>query len=485
MDSRLWRTAAVFGYAWMAVFATALPLASIWMAADNRDAWRFTLWTFLDVLLLVTLVALPCATVLAGLHEVTRARGRAVWHVVRAIGMGLVLTALVGLAAMQSETTLEPFQAHMRWFAAAWSILLLVPLLHRAGLRTLKTSAKIFAPLPLVLLAWFATVRQPDCRLDAVPENLSTESAAVGGPVCFLMFDALDRPTVIENTGNLARFPNLRQCVNDYTWFPNSVSPHHKTRHTTPSVLFQRPELATLDDRGRWHFASGDTGLVLADLPSLFEMLRQPGDVCFACGTHVEYAEMLSGRDVSVREHALWYPVHADVGERMQVMTYHVSTYAYWPMARRLFGAKDGVVEMSQDLHESAIRAIRQNRNGMIGFFHFLWPHPPFAYGPDGLLPPEQIAGRDEMTAYLSNMDYTDVKLGELLQALRDTGVYDQSTIVIFGDHGYPYENQPPLIVKLPGQTSGRVVEDKIGAHQIVRWLHAQPEFTRVRPPRN
>lgn len=483
-QSRRWRAAAIIGYTWMGVFATALPLISVWTDRENREAWRFTLHTYLDLLLLVTLVAAACALLLGVLHESTRGIWRAGWHLVVAISMGLVLTALIGLAAMRFEASLVPYQANMRWLAVAATGLFLVTPLRRHGARLLAGAARLMSPLPLVLLVWFAAVRQPDCRLDPVPESAPGAEATAGGPVYFFMFDALDRTTVIENEQALARFPNLRQCVHDYTWFSDSVSPHHKTRHTTPSVLFQRPELATLNDSGQWHFAGLRDGTLLSDLPSIFDMLRQPGDICIACGTHVEYTEMLRGRDVYIREHPLWYPSHDPLADRLPVMSFHASSYAYWPMARRVFGDSDGVVAMSQDLHSSAIRTIRQNGSNVVGFFHFLWPHPPFVYGPDGLLPADSIAGRDPSDAYLSNMAYADARLGELLQALRETEVYDQSTIVIFGDHGYPYDRQPPLIVKLPFQSAGRSITDRIGAHQIVNWLHRQPEFTRLRPPR-
>jgi lipoteichoic acid synthase len=78
-----------------------------------------------------------------------------------------------------------------------------------------------------------------------------------------------------------------------------------------------------------------------------------------------------------------------------------------------------------------------------------------------------------EMTAnYLESVHYTDAALGEFIQKLKDSGMYDDSLIVLYGDHTAKYDaftddagnkidlnsvsgKRIPLFVKLPGETTG------------------------------
>lgn len=72
---------------------------------------------------------------------------------------------------------------------------------------------------------------------------------------------------------------------------------------------------------------------------------------------------------------------------------------------------------------------------------------------------------------YLENINYTDSALGEFLDKLKGEGLYDDSLIVLYGDHsakiesfgldGYSFDSQNvqdrkvPLLMKIPGQSEG------------------------------
>lgn len=54
---------------------------------------------------------------------------------------------------------------------------------------------------------------------------------------------------------------------------------------------------------------------------------------------------------------------------------------------------------------------------------------------PDGYIPLDY--GQKMKQAYLSAVSYTDTNMGMVLQTLKDTGKYDETTIVFIGDHGW------------------------------------------------
>ena len=74
---------------------------------------------------------------------------------------------------------------------------------------------------------------------------------------------------------------------------------------------------------------------------------------------------------------------------------------------------------------------------------------------------------------YLQAIHYTDAALGEFIDQLKADGLYDDSIIVLYGDHTAKYDKftsdegivdpntiagkNVPLIIKLPGQTTGKI----------------------------
>lgn len=87
------------------------------------------------------------------------------------------------------------------------------------------------------------------------------------------------------------------------------------------------------------------------------------------------------------------------------------------------------------------------------------------------------------VAAYDSEIAYSDEQVGRLLAALKQTGIYDQSLIIVTSDHGeamtegrtffthgqslYQREVHVPLLVKLPYQTEPRVVDDYVSTLDI------------------
>lgn len=102
----------------------------------------------------------------------------------------------------------------------------------------------------------------------------------------------------------------------------------------------------------------------------------------------------------------------------------------------------------------------------------FLWvhlfePHDPYE-------PPEPYRSRNPGRPYDGEVAYTDALVGELRAGLEQRGVFDDAVVVLTGDHGeglgdhgeafhgffiYDSTVHVPLIVRLPGEGGGRVVD--------------------------
>jgi Tfp pilus assembly protein PilF len=117
------------------------------------------------------------------------------------------------------------------------------------------------------------------------------------------------------------------------------------------------------------------------------------------------------------------------------------------------------------DVRDATLKWLRQQQGDkpLFCWIHLFDPHDPYE-------PPEPFRSQYAGNPYAGEVAYADKVFGELLQALREAGLYEKSLILVVGDHGeglgdhqesthgyYLYDPTllVPLIMKLP--TNGRI----------------------------
>ncbi|MEM7142405.1 MAG: sulfatase-like hydrolase/transferase [Actinomycetota bacterium] len=133
--------------------------------------------------------------------------------------------------------------------------------------------------------------------------------------------------------------------------------------------------------------------------------------------------------------------------------------------------------------------AIQPSDQPMFGYLHLVLPHQPWVLREDGT-EYDVAAGRYDFEAdhsdpwtvqlgrqrHLLQTQYADRLVGLLVEHLTELGIYDQSMIVVLGDHGVAFQPgqssrsitddnlfeiaYTPLLIKAPGQTEG-VLDDQ------------------------
>ncbi|MFC1783960.1 sulfatase-like hydrolase/transferase, partial [Planctomycetota bacterium] len=103
-------------------------------------------------------------------------------------------------------------------------------------------------------------------------------------------------------------------------------------------------------------------------------------------------------------------------------------------------------------------------------FLHYFDPH--YEYEP-----PEPFASRYSDDLYAGEIAYTDQCIGQVIDQLKKLGLYDSTLLIIVGDHGeglgehgesthgyYIYQStiQVPFIVRAPGKTKPREIEENV-----------------------
>jgi phosphoglycerol transferase MdoB-like AlkP superfamily enzyme len=119
--------------------------------------------------------------------------------------------------------------------------------------------------------------------------------------------------------------------------------------------------------------------------------------------------------------------------------------------------------------------------------------HAPYTHVPYDRRPiqvPESLHGSN-VANWVGAISYADMALGQFLDWLKETGLYDESIVIVYGDHkaikelklegpdkqivegllGHPYSvvdrQKVPLLIHLPGQTEGGVINTTTGITDI------------------
>jgi hypothetical protein len=145
------------------------------------------------------------------------------------------------------------------------------------------------------------------------------------------------------------------------------------------------------------------------------------------------------------------------------------------------------------------VRSIRRGSKPTFYFKHALLPHAPWRYLPSGrqfrdgktqrlyswnLLHFTRWLVDQSYQRHLLQVGYTDRLLGRALARLRATGLYDRALIVVTADNGEGFGRLgngheisrrnagdialTPLLIKLPGQRSGRIVRRHVRTMDLV-----------------
>ena len=105
-------------------------------------------------------------------------------------------------------------------------------------------------------------------------------------------------------------------------------------------------------------------------------------------------------------------------------------------------------------------------------YVHFPIPHYPFVFDSKGFVNQywEWILEGGKVNSYekyVKQLVFSDKKVGEIVQKLKDKNLYDRSLIIITSDHGYFRDDDDdmtkvPLLIKAPFQKSRHVVRQRV-----------------------
>ena len=350
--------------------------------------------------------------------------------------------------------------------------------------RWLRLWLRYLAPAPLVFALLFVTT-SPGGKLLLAAGNGPRPAQPTGGaaprpPVVMVLFDEFPLQSLLDSHGRIDRrvYPNLAGVANRATWYRNATGVSGFTQWAVPAMLTGRypskatapiaqqypDNLFTLLD-GSYHLKVDE--LVTRLCPT--ERCAPGGDpVAGGIGAVLGDTARLLGQVVSPYDHDV---DPAGIAGRPAMLT---------PQGE--VPGSDQVARWARFL--GSIQ--RTDPQPTLYFEHVLLPHGPWQYLPDGTRYPADSYGlRLKETQYgqgvwetnherhLLQLAFVDGLVGQLVQRLRQQGLWDRALVVLTADHGNGFsvgdtarrlgsDNAAslmwvPLLIKTPHQRAGRV----------------------------
>ncbi len=447
----------------------------------------------LFVLLLVGGFPLALVGIEAALSCVSRRLGRAARLVFVSLLVALIVLPVAKRAGLGGRETLALALAsgglagvlYARWTLA------------RSFLSLLACAPPVFA---LMFLATtpvgrlVSTVQAADVVVSAAPSETT---------VVFLVLDELPLAGLLERdlTIDEELFPNFARLAADSLWLRNATANHAYTNQVVPALL---------------------TGRLPAQ-QRIPPTLREHPDNLFAllAGSHRIVADEVATRLCAPEWNSLadeggaalrWEGLLRDVSLVFLHMALPEALATRLPPVSETWGGFGGGGDDDGDGLDTREDATRQfdaflgqlaaDAEPTLYYLHLMLPHKPWNRLRNGKryaesarlvgkgrspgivrLNPE-VSSELSMQRFLFQLGHVDRLLGELMERLEATGLYERALVVVAGDHGATFEpghhrRNPdpttvrdilhvPLFLKLPGQRAGRVSDRNVESIDVL-----------------
>ncbi|MEE2675137.1 MAG: sulfatase-like hydrolase/transferase [Myxococcota bacterium] len=330
-------------------------------------------------------------------------------------------------------------------------------------------------------------------------------------PIVIVILDELPTVSLLDAAGRIdeVRYPAFGRRARASTWLRKASAVHYKTAQALPAILTGR------------HPADGSLPTASAHPNNLFSLLAGHYDLNVVetmsrlMGDLESLAvdeERESGRSLLLLAdlRLLWLHVVLPESLTRSLPPIDQTWKGFAPdddggalfregqlapdRRRELFGDRPG-------RFRRFIASIGARERPTLHFLHVLLPHRPWRYLPSGLAyaPTPEIGLKrgpwahaewwavDGQQKHLLQLEFTDVLLGELLDRLEKTGLYDECLLVVLSDHGvgfwpgdhrrFPGMAHPvdtlavPFLVKRPGQRLGEIDDRNVETIDLVPTL--------------
>jgi hypothetical protein len=470
--------------------AIAQPVLDV--TGQSPDFFLFYGANRLDVLALVAIVVLVPPLVLWGIGALVGMAGRRARRIAHTATIALLVAALavqigkhtlplrgIPLALLAVAVAAGATYAYLRWKVPGQLL-------------------RVAAVGPVVFVALFALVSPVSAVVlpndAAKAEQGVARASASHPPIVMLMLDEFPTVSLLGPDGKIdaERYPNFAALAGGSTWYRNATGVSGWTPYAMPAMLsgrYPQREVAP-------HYAAYPDNLFTL-LGGLYDTDVQESITELCPPTECDRARRdRGGLPVLLNETAgLLGQIASPRDEPASdpEASYRESTLAETANAFVPTDAKfrwDTLDDNQPSRFTSFLSGLTPRPAPTLHFLHLLMPHTPWNYLPSGTRydAPEDLPldgpGWVETAGqrHVAQVGYTDRLLGEMLERLKETGLYDRALVVVTADHGVSFTKgaqgrgmgavRPapeevlwvPTFVKAPDQNAG-AVDDRNWQH--------------------
>lgn len=317
--------------------------------------------------------------------------------------------------------------------------------------------------IPCILLIYYALPSEfAELRIEK-PRRVKNRP-----PIHLIIFDMLSYDVLFKDIAVKPNYPNFKSFSGEADLFLNCYSPAESTGQVIPRLLtgIDFAEIGRFRTQWLVRIESSTKMVPLSSFETLFSLAHE-----------AEY-------DVFLRAFA--FPYLNNFGKHIQSgRTYpfdnlwRVGMHSLvWPILSPGGIQHQKTVECI--LHDYLSR-IHENSKNTLFFTHWNIPHDPFIYGANGKklgrleLTKQLIVRNNRMLNYHYQLIGTDEIFGQLIQAMKDSGTYDESLIIVTADTnagGLGFDMQRvPLFIKRPNQSNPRIINSKVTNLKLTNYI--------------
>lgn len=423
------------------------------------------------------------------------------------IGVHVVALGVLASAAL-TPVALRSLQERPVVWSVLGIVITVVLIVAIARLRVLTTFIRALGFAPVLFGVYFLFLSPASTlvssRADHLAGSLTTRDTP---PLIWLVFDEGTLPVIVDADGDIDanRFPNFARLAQVSTWYPYATAGTVRTDLAVPAALS--------GTWPRWNQTPIDS-----EYPSNLFTLLAGDDYPISAHELITYLcpETICDRDVA--DTKLWSDTRAvylryllpepvadrfvpridrgwnDFGEtdidevkKQKVFLADVRSLTQ----ARVFVTQG---EVNKDEFSQLVDAAGDPDLAGLHYTHLLLPHEPMRYLPDGreitlsydvapdpkgYWPEDEPTMRSRLQRVVAQTMLADRLVGQLLDALEESGNLERTALVVMGDHGgitrpgslnRPMTNRDSMVdvtsnivmIKAPGQSVGRVDDRRI-----------------------
>ena len=480
-------------------FVVAQPLLDV--TGKAPDFFIFRRADRLDILLLVGIVTVLPALYLWVFELIMRLAGERARHALHL----LIVTSLLAILAMEVGKKLLPLRGKRLGLVAVVVALALGFLYLRQA--WLRMWLRYLAPAPLVFALLFATT-SPSAKLllpSASQASLEPAASTVKRPpIVMVFFDEFPLESLLDSSGHVDAnvYPNFAKVAGQSVWYRNATGVSGYTPWAVPAMLTgQYPSKAKAPITAEYP----DNLFTLFGRSYNLEVKETITQLCpiERCGPSGSpkgggMKKVLTDTAKLWRQIVAPYDSAVDPASFADTQTADAATST----ATATSNQDDKVTDVKPSFRFKQIGHTDEpgrwtefldsiqasDPQPTLYFLHVLMPHVPWHYLPSGSQYPYRNFNGNGMQdnkdwgpgimdenheRHLLQLAYTDKLIGQLVQRLKEQGMYDKSLLLLTADHGegFTVGNKTrslgdrnahslmwvPLFVKAPDQTKGRI----------------------------